>query len=251
MVKANLKLPLIVFLSVVALFVAPDIALSRTKHRSASHAHKVVLRKKHQHRKKSKHTARKNYARKEQALSVLREYLPQYADILETKEDVSPLSLTSLPQNYDRRSPFSSPKVRYDLLTNIDSWLGTRYRFGGASRRGIDCSGFTSTIMSRTLNEMFAGSSRVQAHRFDAIFSPDSLQFGDMLFFTGRRVRSGKIGHVGIYLGNGVFAHSSTHKGVTFSHITEGYYDQRFRWGGRFVTGIDMTCMPARLPLGM
>ncbi len=253
MVKSRMKLPLIIILSVFCLLASPEFAGARTKHRHSATLKKASNRKhRRSSRKHPKDSALKKTVRKEQALSVLREYLPEYADILETKEVISPLSLASLPENFDRRSPFASPKIRYDLLSNIESWLGTRYRFGGSSRRGIDCSSFTSSIMSRTLNEVFNGTSRDQAQRFNAIFDTDSLQFGDMVFFSGtRRHAKNRIGHVGIYLGNGVFAHSSTHKGVTFSSIGEGYYTQRFRWGGRFVAGYDMTYIPSGLPLGM
>jgi cell wall-associated NlpC family hydrolase len=255
MKKRSLKLPLIaiVLAGMFLAFQAP-LAARPLKHKT----HKIEKKQRHKLRKKTASFKRhkisrslRQHATKQKALSVLREYLPEYADILETKEARTPVSLVSLPHNFDRRSPFASPKVRYDLLTNIESWLGTRYRFGGSSRRGVDCSGFTSAIMSHTLNESFLGSSRVQAHRFDAIFDSDSLQFGDMMFFSGRRRTSPKIGHVGIYLGNGVFAHSSTHTGVTFSRITDGDYSERFRWGGRFTTGTDMLFSSGRLPAGM
>ncbi|MFN3781194.1 MAG: NlpC/P60 family protein [Candidatus Kapaibacteriota bacterium] len=46
------------------------------------------------------------------------------------------------------------------------------------------------------------------------------------------------MGHVGIYLGNGVFAHSSTGKGVIITHISEGYYGERFRFGGKLSSDV-------------
>ncbi|MDH7514814.1 MAG: C40 family peptidase [Bacteroidota bacterium] len=168
---------------------------------------------------------------------MLREYLPEIADIHETKVKGKGFSYISVPVTFDSRSPFADPFLRYDLLRNIDKWLGTRYRYGGSTSRGVDCSGFTSAVMSATLRTTFAGSSHVQAARFTPIFSVDSLQFGDMVFFSGRNRKSNRIGHVGVYLGNGVFAHSSTGRGVIYSHISEGYYTERFRWGGRFIAG--------------
>ena len=173
---------------------------------------------------------------REKALTVLREYLPEYADLHEAKTASSATPFLPVPDNFDTRSPFASPALRYDLVKNINTWLGTRYRYGGSSKRGIDCSGFTSAVVSSTLKQAFYGSSRVQASRFIPIFDTDSLQFGDMVFFTGRNKRADRIGHVAIFLGKGVFAHSSTGRGVLYSHITEGYYTERFRWGGRFMS---------------
>ena len=184
---------------------------------------------------------KKRLARKERALSVLREYLPRYADILEAEmvrfEDAfyGGSSLLPIKTNFDVRSPFANPFMRLQLMQVINNWLGTRYRYGGRSKAGVDCSGFTSQVMTEALGRDFYGSSRVQAARFNPITNPDSLQFGDMIFFTGTSRRSNRIGHVGIYLGNGIFAHSSTSIGVTFNHITDGYYSRRFRFGGRFM----------------
>lgn len=183
---------------------------------------------------------KKRLARKERALSVLREYLPRYADILEAEmvrfEDAfyGGSSLLPIKTNYDARSPFTNPFMRLQLMQVISDWLGTRYRFGGRSKSGIDCSGFTSKVMTEALGRDFVGSSRVQAAQFTPIISVDSLQFGDIIFFTGTSRRSNRIGHVGIYLGSGVFAHSSTSVGVTFSHLSDGYYSRRYRFGGRF-----------------
>ncbi|MFA6981239.1 MAG: NlpC/P60 family protein [Ignavibacteriaceae bacterium] len=59
----------------------------------------------------------------------------------------------------------------------------------------------------------------------------DDLQFGDLFFFnTTQRVRPG---HVGIYLGDKIFAHSSSKLGVIVSLLEEGYYNQRFMGGRR------------------
>ena len=200
----------------------------KTERKQARH-HKTKKIKRHQRIVKR--------VKKETSISLLREYLPEYADIPEAQNVSNNDAFVEIPHGFDFHSPFASNRLRLELIRNIDRWLGTRYRYGGSSHRGVDCSGFTSTVISRTLNFAFQGNSRWQAGQFIPIFAMDSLQFGDMLFFTGRNRNSGRIGHVGIYLGNGVFAHSSTGRGVIYSHISEGYYSERFRWGGRFTTG--------------
>lgn len=184
---------------------------------------------------------RQKLARKNRALSVLREYLPRYADILEAEmlrfEDAFHTGDMIMPirNDYDVRSPFANPFMRLQLMQVIDNWLGTRYRYGGRSKAGIDCSGFTSKVFSEALGHDFTGSSRMQARKFNPIMDIDSLQFGDLIFFTGTNRHSRVIGHVGIYLGAGLFAHSGSTRGVTFNHLTDGYYTQRFRYGGRFI----------------
>jgi lipoprotein Spr len=189
---------------------------------------------------KTSRAEKKKLARKERAFSVLREYLPRYADILEAEmvrfEDAfyGGSSLLPIKTNFDARSPFINPFMRLQLMQVINDWLGTRYRYGGRSKAGVDCSAFTSRVMTEALGRDFIGTSRAQAEQFTPIIDVDSLQFGDIIFFTGTRRSSNRIGHVGIYLGNGVFTHSSTSVGVTISHLTDGYYSRRYRYGGRF-----------------
>jgi cell wall-associated NlpC family hydrolase len=243
MKRSALKLLLLVMLVVGWEWALPATAIAgppATSGRSSAKKKQHAKKKTHQRNKRSHRKAkRKLHASKglpkEQAIAVLREHLPNYADIHETKlETLNAVSLP-LPANFDTRSPYAALPLRFELLRNINEWLGTRYRFGGSSKRGVDCSGFTSNVVSATLKHTFAGSSRVMADRFAPIFDVDSLQFGDLIFFTGRNRKSGRIGHVGVFIGDGVFAHSSTGRGVLYSHITEGYYAERFRWGGRFL----------------
>jgi hypothetical protein len=214
-------------------FGSPPATSSRASVKKRHHAKKTPTKRSHR-KTKSLSRASKNFS-KEHALAVLREHLPSYADIHETKQQTLNAISLPLPAHFDTRSPYASLPLRFELLRNINDWLGTRYRFGGSSKRGVDCSGFASNVVSATLQQAFTGSSRVMADRFTPIFDVDSLQFGDMIFFTGRNRHGNRIGHVGVFIGNGVFAHSSTGRGVLYSHITEGYYAERFRWGGRFL----------------
>ena len=192
----------------------------------------------------SSRAAQKKLIRRHAALAVLREYLPNYADILEAKsvrfEDLfyRGSSIVPVPAPFDATSPFVNPVLRLELLQTVEQWLGTRYRYGGRSHSGVDCSGFVIQMVEASLGRRIGNSSSAQAREFAPIFSVDSLQFGDLMFFSGTRRTAKRIGHVGIYLGNGVFVHSSTSIGVTFNHITDGYYTRRFRWGGRFASTV-------------
>jgi len=68
---------------------------------------------------------------------------------------------------------------------------------------------------------------------FPKIEKMEDLQFGDLVFFSGRRIKSKRIGHVGIYIGNGLFAHSQTSSRVTYTLLSDGYYTARYRFGAR------------------
>ena len=117
------------------------------------------------------------------------------------------------------------------LIKTIEKWWGTRYRYGGATEKGIDCSAYAATIvhnvygliLPRTAREQFAACIRLEQ---------EQLQEGDLVFFNTR----GGISHVGIYLGNGYFTHASTSIGVTINNLSEAYWNKKFISGGRLTT---------------
>lgn len=115
------------------------------------------------------------------------------------------------------------------LLENVDEWYGTRYRRGGNTKSGVDCSGFTVAIYTAVYGMMLPRISREQ-YRISRKISTTELQEGDLVFFntTGRGVS-----HVGVYLGNNHFAHASVSRGVMVSSLSEKYYVQRFVGAGR------------------
>jgi lipoprotein Spr len=134
-------------------------------------------------------------------------------------------------------SVFAHPLLKERLIQNILSWLGTPYRYGGSTKRGVDCSNFVRSILNETAGIRLPANAQTQALLFEPIYEIDKLRFGDLIFFSGRNRRAKRIGHVGIYLGNGIFVHSSTYRGVVVTHISENYYTQRYRFGGRLDSG--------------
>jgi lipoprotein Spr len=116
------------------------------------------------------------------------------------------------------------------LYQSIDEWYGTRYRMGGTTKKGIDCSALVQIIFEsafglnipRTAREQFKASQRV---------SRTELQEGDLLFFNTR----GGISHVGIYLQNNKFLHASVSGGVMISDMFDPYFVRRFISAGRII----------------
>lgn len=117
------------------------------------------------------------------------------------------------------------------LFTEIEKWWGTRYRYGGATEQGIDCSAYTSTLIHQVYDLVIARTSHDQYDECIKLDKED-IQQGDLVFFKTRR----GISHVGLYLGNGYFTHASTSIGVTISNLSETYWSHKYIGCGRINT---------------
>lgn len=114
------------------------------------------------------------------------------------------------------------------LLEHIDEWYGTRYRYGGTTKSGIDCSAFVQAIYLSAFAVSLPRTARDQ-YRNSRIISATEMKTGDLVFFN----TTGGISHVGIYLQNNKFVHASTSYGVTISDMFDPYYLRRFIGIGR------------------
>lgn len=122
------------------------------------------------------------------------------------------------------------------IMEVILNWLGTPYYFGGTSDRGIDCSAFTRQIFFSAANILLPRTAREQIN-IGIPVKRDKLEFGDLVFFHTRR--HAYVSHVGIYLGDNLFAHSSSRYGVTVSSLDSKYYSSRYI-GARRITLKDL-----------
>ncbi|MBC7873775.1 MAG: C40 family peptidase [Ferruginibacter sp.] len=114
------------------------------------------------------------------------------------------------------------------LLESVDEWYGVRYRKGGNTKTGIDCSGFTEAVYASAYGIMLPPVSREQ-YRISTKISTTDLQEGDLVFFN----TTGGISHVGIYLGNNKFIHATVSRGVMVNGLFEPYYLKRYLGAGR------------------
>ena len=119
------------------------------------------------------------------------------------------------------------------LFSEAARWLGTPYRYGGSTRKGVDCSGLVNQIYKQVYHRSLERSSSGIATRNCRKIMKSDLSSGDLVFFnTSRKKRKG-INHVDLFLKNGYFIHASTSRGVIISNLKEDYYRKTWKQGGR------------------
>ncbi|MEJ2689416.1 MAG: NlpC/P60 family protein [Deltaproteobacteria bacterium] len=95
--------------------------------------------------------------------------------------------------------------VKSVLYSQYEQWKNVKYKKGGLSKRGVDCSGFVYPRLGKKV-------------------STKSLRPGDLVFFkTGLYSK-----HVGIYLDKRKFIHASTSLGVTISSLDDYYWSKKY-----------------------
>lgn len=122
-------------------------------------------------------------------------------------------------------------KARNEALTkSINYWLGTPHKSGGCDKSGIDCSCLVMSIYKEVYGiDLYRSSIDIQKNVF--FVNKSELKEGDILFF--KTTSADRVTHVGIYLKNDEFVHTSTSKGVIISNLNEAYYQRTFFKAGR------------------
>lgn len=123
-------------------------------------------------------------------------------------------------------------KDNLKLYTEAAQWLGTPYKYGGNTRTGVDCSGLVCQIYrvvyDQNLERTVAGMYKKNCRKS----SRSSLKPGDLVFFNTAKGKK-SISHVGIFLKEDFFIHSTTSSGVKISGLSEVYYKKRWINGGK------------------
>ncbi len=124
---------------------------------------------------------------------------------------------------------YQLPVLADSILERGMSLIGTRYRFGGTSEAGFDCSGFIGYLFREEAGLNLPRSTREMINVDAPLVSRGNLKPGDLLFFAtnGRR---GRVSHAGIYLGDNQFIHSSSRRcgGVRVDSLGDSYWSKTF-----------------------
>ncbi len=134
-------------------------------------------------------------------------------------------------QQWDGSGGAASVRNRGDALAKYAlSMRGVRYRFGGATPDGFDCSGLVF-YAHRHFGVDVPRTSRSQAEEAEAV-KPRKLRPGDLVFF---KIDSSRVNHVGIYIGKHRFVHApGAGKPVTVNSLDDEFYAETFATAGRY-----------------
>lgn len=137
----------------------------------------------------------------------------------------TPANTQAEKKQVSRGSSISSTIVDHAL-----SLLGTPYVFGGTTKKGFDCSGFTQYIYQASGISL----PRTSYSQFNSgvAVSKSDLQLGDLVFFS---TYTKGASHVGIYIGGGRFVHADNPRlGVTITSLSNSYYTARYVGARRY-----------------
>ncbi|WP_409317281.1 C40 family peptidase [Pseudomonas sp. KCJK9016] len=130
---------------------------------------------------------------------------------------------------FNGKKPYQLPVLADSILERGMSLIGTRYRFGGTSEAGFDCSGFIGYLFREEAGMNLPRSTREMINVDAPLVARSNLEPGDLLFFAtnGRR---GRVSHAGIYLGDNQFIHSSSRRsgGVRIDSLGDSYWSKSF-----------------------
>lgn len=137
------------------------------------------------------------------------------------------LLLTACANNHVdvKTNKIESPiSVKQVLYSQFSEWKAVKYRFGGLSKKGIDCSGFVYLTYLDHFSIQLPRTTEQQVKKGVKVNTQANLKAGDLVFFkTGVRQK-----HVGIYLEKRTFLHVSTKKGVIISRLDNPYWKKRY-----------------------
>ena len=138
-------------------------------------------------------------------------------------------SLPAEPEEEEAPLPETTISKADAIIESALDYTGTRYKYGGTTKKGMDCSGLLYVAFLQN-DIALPRSSHLMADEGKRI-KPSQIQKGDLLFFKTQRGKK-KINHVGLVVDveddNVKFIHSTTSRGVIVSSLLEGYWNYSF-----------------------
>jgi hypothetical protein len=133
---------------------------------------------------------------------------------------LKPLKCSIIPLTKDEKAL----KRSITLLEHyFKEWKSVKYRLGGLSKKGIDCSGFVHLTFLNQFNVTLPRNTYSQVKRGKTI-AKHELKTGDLVFFKTKP----RVNHVGIYLQDNQFIHASSSKGIMKSSLNNAYWAKRY-----------------------
>lgn len=157
----------------------------------------------------------------------------------EAGTDLAMWSGTAAPESIQKKSGLRrlaegianrSTAIVASLTRNAMRFLGVPYSFGGTTSSGFDCSGYVQHVFA-TLGLHLPRTADAQ---YEVGQKVAQVEPGDLVFF---QTYSPGASHVGIYVGNGNFIHSSSSHGVTVSALRDSYWSARYLGAKRVLRG--------------
>lgn len=124
---------------------------------------------------------------------------------------------------------YKLPSLSDSLLDRSKTLLGTPYRYGGSSRKtGFDCSGFVSYVYKEELGIKLPRTTGELLKMDAPVIARSDLEPGDLILFNDRG--RGRVTHVGIYMGDDEFIHSSSKRsgGVRVDKLSNRYWNASY-----------------------
>jgi len=132
----------------------------------------------------------------------------------------------SLGLNKDRKDNLA-------LYEEAASWLHVPHVDGGTSKKGTDCSFLVYNIYKTVYGKIIERNSTAILKKNCERIDRNKLKEGDLVFFNTNAKSKQYVNHVGIYLKDNKFLHSSTSRGVMVSDLDEKYFLKVWVCGGR------------------
>ncbi len=159
---------------------------------------------------------------------------PDYISVVKqtasTVSSVSSGSSSTVVEVSNNYTGTTSNSTRQAIIDYASKFLGVRYVYGGTTPSGFDCSGFTQYVLAH-FDISISRTSAAQYSSSVTKIKKSSLQPGDLVFFSSGR--AGVVGHVGIYVGNGDFIHSSSPGDVVkYDSLNSSYYSSHYIGSG-------------------
>jgi len=118
-----------------------------------------------------------------------------------------------------KKLPKREASIRQKLETEYRKCKGVPYKYGSTTYKGFDCSGFVQSTYKKALKINLPRTTKQMIIKGNKVLK-SKLKVGDLVFFKPTK----KYRHVGIFMGNNMFIHASSSKGVMKSSLKNPYW---------------------------